>query len=223
MSKIAATFETLMTGVEGALDRFFGGMARGVHRFCEKYLEYIFLETKEGVFGIFDTPEKIKAAAKAAHAKGYTQFDCFTPFPIHGLEFDMGLKRSKVPYITFFAAFTGTTIAFLLQWGIHEQVSTIPYMNSYPMNIGGKSTFAWPAMVPILFELSVLLGGLSTAAGLLLLSKMPRPGRKPLHPSFTDDKFGLWIPSISQGYSVDGVKQFLSEIGAQEITVVAKS
>jgi len=111
---------------------------------------------------------------------------------------------------------------------VHEQVlpplvqymDIFPNLRSYPLNIGGKPTYSWPAMVPICFELTVLFGGHTTVAGLLLLSKIPKPSRKVLHPDITNDKFALWIPSDSQDYSEEGVKEFLSGLGAGEITSV---
>lgn len=212
--------DNIFQPLERLLDRVFGAILPGIHNTVNRLFEYQYLETRKGVFGLFDTGEKIKKAAKAAFEKGYTNFDCMTPFPVHGLEFDMGLKRSKLPFVTFFMGMTGTTLAFFLQFGVHEQFSTIPYMNSYPLNIGGKSTFSWPAMVPICFELTVLLGGQFTAATLMLLSKMPRPFRKPLHKDITNDKFALWIPASSEGYSEEGARAFLASLGAQEITAV---
>jgi hypothetical protein len=212
--------DKLFAPVEGLLDRMFGSILPKLHRTIDKLFEYQYLETRKGVFGLFDTPEKIKKAAKAAHEKGYTGFDCMTPFPVHGLEFDMGLRRSKLPYVTFFMGMTGTLTAFLLQFAVHEQISTIPYLNSYPLNIGGKPTFSWPAMVPICFELTVLFGGQLTAATLMLVSKLPRPFRKPLHKDITNDKFALWIPAHSENYSESGVKEFMQSIGASEITAV---
>lgn len=213
----------MFEALEKFLDSFFEAPIKAFYNFADKYFEYTYRETRNGVFGLFDSPEKIKDAARQTHAKGYTNFDCFSPFPIHGLEFDMGLNRSKIPYITFFMALVGTTLAFLLQFIIHEQVIlsyVFPYFNSYPLNIGGKPTFAWPAMVPVMFELTVLIGGISTVLGFLAFSKIPRASRMPVHPEVTNDKFALWIPSDSANYDENGVKSFMQELGAKEITVL---
>ncbi|MCB1306868.1 MAG: DUF3341 domain-containing protein [Leptospiraceae bacterium] len=217
-----------MEKLAGKLDVWFQKPVDAFFNLLDRLFDYTYRETEHGMFGLFDTPEKISKAAKAAHAKGYTNFDCLTPFPVHGLEFDMGLKRSKIPYITFFAGLTGMMTGFLLQFIVHEQVipPLLPYfdayanLRSYPMNIGGKPTFSWPAMVPIVFELTVLIGGHTTVAGLIMLAKMFRPFRKVLHPDITNDKFCLWIPTDSSGYNEDGVRQFLSELGATDISKV---
>lgn len=216
-----------LEGLEKAVDQFFAMPGILWDKYVVKFMEYDYRETEAGVFGLFDTPEQISAAARATRDKGYTNFDCLTPFPVHGLEFDMGLKRSKVPYITFIMGITGTLNGFFLMFLVHEQVifSSLPlleYLNSYPLNIGGKPTFAWPAMIPIMFELTVLLGGHATFFSMILLSRLYKPFREPLHPEITNDKFCLWIPTDSENYDEEGVKAHLSELGATEITVKTK-
>lgn len=62
---------------------------------------------KGGVVGIWmDDHELVKAAAKVRDA-GYKKFDAITPFPVHGLEEAIGIQRSVLPWITFFAGLVG--------------------------------------------------------------------------------------------------------------------
>ena len=219
---------SLLESLERGLDRFFGAPVEALYRFLERFFEYTYRETKEGVFGLFSDPEKLRVAARAARDRGYTNFDCLTPFPLHGLEFDMGLRRSKIPYITFVAGLVGVITGFLLQLNTHEQVSPqifryfdiFPNFRSYPLNIGGKPSYSWPAMIPICFELTVLFGGHTTVIGLLLLSKIPKPSRAVLHPEITNDRFCLWIPTDSAGYSEGKARDLLTEMGATDITTV---
>jgi hypothetical protein len=124
----------------------------------------------------------------------------------------------------------GLATAIFLQLNVHEMVIPVtishyfdarPNLNSYPLNYGGKPTFAWPAMLPVAFELTVLFAGaIGTVGALMTLARLPKPGRRILHPSITDDKFCLWIPSDSANYNEEAVKAFLKELGAEEITVV---
>jgi hypothetical protein len=60
----------------------------------------------------------------------------------------------------------------------------------WPLNIGGKSPVPVPAMIPIMFELTVLIGGVCTFLGLLAMCRLI-PGRKArlLHARQTDDRF----------------------------------
>lgn len=54
-----------------------------------------------GIVGIFDDENVLLEAAKKTYAAGYRKFDTISPFPIHGMDDAMGLKRSPVPYVTF--------------------------------------------------------------------------------------------------------------------------
>jgi len=230
MEAVTKKIETIFEKIEQALDRFFDGQINTANKMVEKAFEYTYRETTKGVFGLFSTPEQISHAAKETVKKGYTNFDCLTPFPVHGLEFDMGLKRSRIPHLAFWFAMIGLALAIYLQTAVHELIvpvtfshalDALPNLNSYPMNFGGKPTFSWPAMLPICFELAVLFAGpIGMLLGLLVLAKLPKASRKILHPSITDDKFALWIPSDSANFDEAGVKAFLTELGAEDITTV---
>ena len=53
-----------------------------------------------------------KAAAKVRDA-GFRKWDCYTPYPVHGLDDAMGLKRSILPWFVFFGGITGVTHYFV--------------------------------------------------------------------------------------------------------------
>ena len=66
--------------------------------------------------------------------KGYTNWECYTPIPIHGLDGQMGYSRSKVPCFTLAGGVTGFFTGMLIVW----------FMNSYdyPLIVGGKPYFS---------------------------------------------------------------------------------
>ena len=101
-----------------------------------------------GVVGFFDDPQSLIEATEKVRDSSYKEFDCFTPYPVHGLEHAQGLKRSKVPYVTATFAFTGTTLAFLWEYAASK--------TWWPHIIGGKPFNSLPAFVPIMFEFSIL-------------------------------------------------------------------
>src|SRR5262245_48041658 len=105
--------------------------------------------------GYYFTPEDILTAAARARDRKFRNFDAFTPFPVHGLDQAMGIRRSDLPYVSFAAAMAGLFAAIGLEVWTHGF--------DWPMNIGGKPVFAIPAYVPIFFELTVLLCGVTTA------------------------------------------------------------
>lgn len=165
--------------------------------------------TCKGILGTFEEPEAVVAAAAAARKKGWRQFDVFTPFPVHGLAEAMEIKRSKIPWITFFGGLAGAALGFLFQaW-----TSAI----DWPINIGGKPYVSWPAFIPVTFEMTILIAGLSTAAALFVACKLPKRHESPMSLRFSDDAFGLFVPATEAGFSPDSVMQFLKEAKANDV------
>ena len=90
-----------------------------------------------GVIARFDTPLALVHAAEKVKDAGFKDFDCHSPFPIHGMDDAMGLKRSKLGYVIGAMGLTGALFGFGLQTWIHSI--------EYPMNISGKPFFAYLA------------------------------------------------------------------------------
>lgn len=182
-----------------------------------------------GVIGIFENPKSLIHAMEKVRDARYENFDAFTPYPVHGLEAAQGLKRSPLPYITFTAGLTGTSLAFLLQYW----TSAV----DWPLIVGGKPLNSWPAFVPVMFELTVLFAGLATVGALFVFCGLPNNRRKIFDPSITRDKFAIVIEAptpvdeddveASQAKSADYKKfeekeasEFLKRAGAKEVRSV---
>ena len=125
----------------------------------------------------FATPEGLLAGTTKMREGGYKDLDTHSPFPIHGLEEALGLKRPKIPLIVLCGAIAGACIAY----------SLIYFCNvvDWPLNIGNRPPHGPPANIPITFELAVLLGGGSSFLGFFALAKLPQP----YHPVFEWDEF----------------------------------
>lgn len=167
------------------------------------------MATKQCVVGYyFSTPEILDAARKT-HQRGFKNFDTFTPFAVHGMDDAMGIKRSKLPYISFGAGAVGLSAAIGLQVWTH--------LYSWPLNIGGKPLLAIPAYIPIFFELTVLFCGVTTALSMFaIFLKLPNFKKPIFHPDITNDRFALAI-EVNTEAEVEPVKRFLKEIQAQEV------
>ena len=63
-----------------------------------------------GVIGIWSDDHKIVEAAHKMREAGYKKFDAITPFPVHGMEEAVGIKRSWIGWVTFIAGCTGATV-----------------------------------------------------------------------------------------------------------------
>lgn len=138
-----------------------------------------------GVVGFFDTPGALIEAMKKVREANYESFDAFTPYPIHGLDKIQGLKRSWIPYVTLGAGLTGFMLAIALQYW----TSAV----DWPLNVGGKPYWSWPAFVPIMFELTVLLAGLCTVGAMFIANGLPNTSKKSFDPNITRDRFALMI------------------------------
>lgn len=184
-----------------------------------------------GVLAFFDTPDQLLAATRKVREQNYEKWDVFTPYAIHGLDQAQGLRRSAIPYVTFIAGLTGCLLAFLFQYW----TSAV----DWPLNVGGKPFNSWPAFVPVMFELTVLFGGLCTVAAMFAFNGLPNVGRKTFDPSLTRDRYAIVIeapipkevdpqasqagpakPSRFKAFSEKEAAQFLERLGAREVRSV---
>jgi len=181
-----------------------------------------------GVVGFFDDPESLLTATAKVRDSQFKHFDCFTPYAVHGLEHAQGLKQSLVPYVTGVAAFTGTACAFMWQYN-----ASGPW---WPHIIGGKPFNSLPAFVPIIFEMSVLFGGIATFLAMLFFNRLPNLTKRSFDPAITDNRFAILIESpvvkandeddaevtTSQApaFSPESAEIFLKSVGAKDVRKV---
>jgi hypothetical protein len=66
-------------------------------------------------------------------------------------------------------------------------------MVSWPLNVGGKPLWSWPAFVPIFFELTVLFAGLATVGGMFVFNGLPNIKKRAFDNNVTRDKFAIMI------------------------------
>ena len=167
-----------------------------------------------GAVAYFKSAAEVVNAVKAARAKGFHEVETYTPFPIHGMDEHLGLKPSIVPWATFLGGLTG----FMTALGLQVYTSAI----DWPINVGGKPLISGPAFIPILFELTVLLGGLSTAGFMFFLNGLPSFKANPFDPKITDDRFALYIPFEGQKMAAAEVSAFLNTLHAEKVSQVTE-
>jgi hypothetical protein len=169
-----------------------------------------------GVIAEFDTPTALYHACEAVRDAGYTQWDAHSPFPVHGVEKAMGLKRSPVPIAVLVLALAGAAAGMGLQWWASVE--------AYPLVVSGKPLFSWPAFVPIMFECGVLGGAMGAFVGFLAFSKLPRHH----HPLFssarferaTDDKFFVSIEAADPRFDATETVRLLERRGATHVETI---
>jgi mono/diheme cytochrome c family protein len=167
--------------------------------------------------GIFDSPDDITHAAEEAVKQGYTKFDVNTPYPLHGMNKAMNLPPSKLGYIALIFGLSATLGTLLSLWW----VSAI----DYPIVIGGKPLFSFPAYVPIMFEVTVLTASIATVLAMLFIFfKLPN-NTHPLHGTdymkkVSSDKYGISIQADDPKFNEEKIQEFLKTVHAKEINSV---
>lgn len=119
-----------------------------------------------GYVAQFPNPSALKKAASQTRDAGFKQFDCYVPFPVHGIDEAMGIKMTRLPYIVLTCAAIGATTAISLQF--------LTNAFDYKYIISGKPFFSIPASIPITFELAVLFSAFGALLGMLALNKLPQ-------------------------------------------------
>jgi hypothetical protein len=159
------------------------------------------------IIAIFEDDDLLKDALKKAIAKGYKVLDCFTPFPVHGIEKILGIKRSNLAV----AAFVFGSIGFCLAMTLMTYTMTI----DWPMDIGGKPTWPLTSFIPILFEMSVLICSLGMAFTFFWISGL-FPGVEPVIYDLraTDDRFVVIFEEAGRG---EEIKSLMLENGVVEV------
>jgi hypothetical protein len=159
----------------------------------------------------FPQVDDMLRAVRKARGQMVRVYDVFTPFPVHGLDEALGVRRTRLPYVTLIAGLTGLATALTLQF----------YTNvlDWSLNVGGKPDNSLLAFVPISFELTVLFAGLGTVAALLLRARL-YPAKPVWLPdrSITDDTFTVVLrrPTDDEGHQK--ALALLKECGAASVT-----
>lgn len=167
-----------------------------------------------GIAGIWLDDHKMMEAAAKFRDLGYKKFDAITPFPVHGLEQAMGIKRSWIPYVTFAAGITGGSLGLLLQYW----TSSV----SWALNIGGKPFFSIPAFIPITFELTVLFAALFSVGALIIVCGLPKVDPPIIDVDLTSHKFAIYVPEDEPGYDAVKIEQMFKSLGAVEVKRMAE-
>ncbi len=161
------------------------------------------------ILGIFTHVDSTVRAIRNLRTRGFTNFSAYLPVPLEEIEtaLEEGRPVSPVRLFTLIGALTGTVTGFAL---------TIWTSLKWDLVTGGKPVVSIPPFVIIAFELTILLGGLSSLLAILVLGKLPSLRRSPTYdPRFTVDRFGIVVTCAPD--RVDAVRKCLQDAGAEEV------
>jgi molybdopterin-containing oxidoreductase family membrane subunit len=159
-----------------------------------------------GVFGHVDTTVD---AIEHLRASGFRDMTVYSPVPVHEIEDAVEREQplSRVRLFTLIGGLAGAALGFFL---------TIWSALKWGLTTGGKPVASIPPFVVIAFELTILLGGLATILGMLLLGRLPRLSSSPaFDPRFTRDKFGVAVRCTAG--ETHRVRDILVQTGADEV------
>ena len=169
-----------------------------------------------GVMAEFPSSAAVYHAAEQVRDAGFQKWDVFAPFPIHGIDEAIGMKRTKLPLIVAGGAITGITVALLMQFWMSAV--------DYPLMVQGKPYGAWEPFVPITFELGVLFSAFASLIGMLALNGLPR-WNHPLLKSerflrVSDDRFVIVIEAGDPKFQGSDTVSMLQGLGATNVELV---
>jgi len=166
------------------------------------------------IYAIYDDDYVLLESDKHLVSKGIFIRDVFSPFPIHGLDPVIGLKRTRIAITAFIYGMIGVALALLGMWYFSVQ--------DWPMNIGGKPNCSLidnlPAFIPVTFEFGVLCAAHGMAIT-YLLRNWTLPGFKSHnpYPRTTDDRFVMEIHPHDNNVSAEDIKALINETYVLEI------
>jgi mono/diheme cytochrome c family protein len=169
------------------------------------------------VLGLFDSAQALVKAIPTVKAERIGRLEAYTPYPVHGIDEALGLRRSPLAGMVLVAGFLGAATALFFQWWMSAV--------DYPISTGGKALFSWQAFVPIMFEITVLMATFTAGLGMMvLLNRLPFFGHPMLSSeaigSITRDKFALAVEADGLPLDVEAVKATLRAAGAETLEVV---
>lgn len=166
-----------------------------------------------GLIATFTTAPALYHAAEQVRDAGYRHWDCITPFPVHGLDKAMGLRRSIVPRISLAGGITGFITGMTMIWWTGAV--------DYPVIVGGKPMFSPMFAFPVSYELTILFTAFATIGGMFLVNGLPmhyHPVLKYDHiKRGMDDTFFIVIEARDPRFHATNTKALLEKIGGTEI------
>jgi molybdopterin-containing oxidoreductase family membrane subunit len=164
------------------------------------------------VISTFDTEEECAQGILALHDARIHDFRAFFPFPsesiMDAVSHVRAWGRSPVRYWQLFGGIIGFLSAIALTFG-----------TSWEWNLlaGGRPIISVPPYIVIMFELTILIGGLAGLTGFFVHNRMPVFDALPGYRSrFSEDKFGLVVQCDE--HAAGNVEEVLRNAGAEDIT-----
>ncbi|MFL5576296.1 MAG: DUF3341 domain-containing protein [Gemmatimonadaceae bacterium] len=160
-----------------------------------------------GVLGAFRELDAAVEAIEELKQQKYVDINVYSPTPRHELEEAVHPPTSPVRRFTLIGGLLGCTFGYWI---------AIWCSRYWPLVVGGKAIASWVPYTVFGFEVMVLIGGLSTVAGLFINSRVPRLTMTVGYdPRFSHGDYGIFVEAAPDRLSA--AEAVLRKHGAVEV------
>lgn len=166
----------------------------------------------------FESADAILKAASSLQAAGFRSYECYTPYPVHGLSQVMSLPKSILSILVLGGGVSAVLIALSME--------IIPTMFIYPLIVNAKPTdlSALPMFVPITVALTLMIAAVTAVVGMIVLGGMPRFN----HPMFAwnlfqrgvSRSFFIAVEAHDPQFKTASVTELLHDLGGLDVTAI---
>ena len=173
-----------------------------------------------GLLAEFDEAERLLAAVRRVREEGYfaSCIEAYSPYPVEGMDEALSARHHWIPFWMLIGAIGGGAFTYWLEW--------YSAVVNYPINVGGRPTFSWPAFVPPAVEMTILWAVLLGVGAVLFGARLPRV-RHPLFESHeferaTSDHFFLLVRGDDPRFNAQATQSFLGTLSPLSVVEVAE-
>jgi hypothetical protein len=160
-----------------------------------------------GVLGAFRELDSAVGAIEALKKTKLGDVHVFSPTPRHELEHAIAAGPSPVRKFTLIGGLCGVTFGYWI---------AIWASDYWPLVVGGKPIASWVPYTIFGFEVMVLIGALSTVAGLFIFAGVPRLTMMVGYdPRFSHGDYGVWVECAPE--QARTAEDLLKQHGAVEV------
>jgi hypothetical protein len=162
-----------------------------------------------GVIGAFRELDSTVDAIDALKRRRLGEFTVYTPTPRHEIEAAVDAPPSAVRRFTLIGGLCGVTFGYWIAVWISDY---------WPLVVGGKAIATWIPYTIFGFEVMVLIGALSTVAGLFANARVPRITMTVGYDArFSHGDYGIWVEPAPD--KIKETEELLRKAGAVEVRV----
>lgn len=167
-------------------------------------------EIKKYISAYYEDEVDLLAGIKELKEKNVNVLNAYTPFPVHGLDKALGIRRSWLPRVGFIGGTIGALFGFFFQKWV--------FAEGYQMNIGGKPLLAIPSFIPVTFECTVLFAAFFMVFAFLFRSRLGLGAENKIYDLKITDNHFVVVAGFEENKSGQ-VKEQLEAAGATIIEV----